>query len=221
VTPGIWTRHHRIRRGCRGIQRGRADTRTGRDTEPPRASQQPMHYLCPPRGPGGDDGRTRDCSLRVISIAGRFAPSPTLDGEQRRRCDCCSLDGRAAAAACVPQGADIVAAPVAAQVEGLGSTTGVACVSGPVYGTEGHRFESCRARFQEALQSQIRTTVQPQRRQLGTVGNRTAPIRRGWSRRGIESPLAEIESRFRDLWLCSGRPVCRSEALRAKDPWQH
>jgi hypothetical protein len=65
---------------------------------------------------------------RVNSIAGRFAPSPTLGGEQRRRCDCCSLDGRAAAAACVPQGADIVAAPVAAQVEGLGSTTGVACV---------------------------------------------------------------------------------------------
>jgi hypothetical protein len=80
--------------------------------------------------------------FRGISIAGRFAPSPILGDQQRRRCGCCSLDGRAPAAACVPQEADIVAAPVAAQVEGLGSTTGVACVSEPVYGTEGLRFES-------------------------------------------------------------------------------
>jgi hypothetical protein len=73
-----------------------------------------------------------------------YPSAPALDDEQQRRLGLLLLrptsSGRLSPV--VPQEADIVAAPVAAQRLLLRSGIGARAVSGPVYGTEGLRFES-------------------------------------------------------------------------------
>jgi hypothetical protein len=89
----------------------------------------------------------------------------------------------------------IVAAPVAAHRTGFRSTTGLSARWAPVYGTEGQRFESSRARFSFLLRAQAMSceiVPFPRPSAFSVVQHRDPGLRKPKIKRGVVTRVVDL-----------------------------